>query len=93
MKTIKKLQKDDLLLIVSSKKDAFSSSEEVPKNTENLIQEAEISLKNSQEQASKVSVKKPTHPKVSVTVNVTKCSPQEAKIYCGSSEDEVPFTY
>ena len=55
-----KVSKDDLLLIVSSKKDAFSSSEEVPKNTENLIQEAEISLKNSQEQASKISVKKPT---------------------------------
>ncbi len=41
-----KVSKDDLLLTISGKKDTSSVSQEVPKNTENLIQEAETSLKN-----------------------------------------------
>ena len=45
-----KVSKGDTLLIYSSIKKSFSESETVPKKTENLIQEAEISLKKSQEQ-------------------------------------------
>ena len=45
-----KVSKGDLLLIVSGAKSSSSASETVPKNTENLIQEAEISLKKSQKQ-------------------------------------------
>ena len=44
--------KGDLLLVVSGNNISPSALEEVPKNTENLIQEAEASLKNSQEQQS-----------------------------------------
>ena len=44
-----KVSKGDLLLITSNQKSSVSSSEDVPKNTENLIQEAEISLKKNQE--------------------------------------------
>ena len=45
-----KVSKGDLLLIVSDAKSSPSISENVPKNTENLIQEAEISLMKSQKQ-------------------------------------------
>ena len=55
-----KVSKGDLLLIVSGAKSSSSASETVPKNTENLIQEAEISLKKSQKQKNeKVKEKKP----------------------------------
>ena len=50
VKTGDKVSKGDTLLIYSSIKKSLSESETVPKNTENLIQEAEISLKKSQEQ-------------------------------------------
>ena len=42
-----KVSKGDLLLILSEEKSSSSASENVPKNTENLIQEAEISLKKN----------------------------------------------
>ena len=46
-----KVSKDDLLLIVSNNNKNISSEvDEVPKNTENLIIEAETSLKKSQQQ-------------------------------------------
>ena len=48
-----KVSKDDLLLIVSSNKVFSPVSEDVPKNTESLIKEAEISLKRSEEQTIK----------------------------------------
>jgi len=57
-----KVSKGDLLLTVSSAKSSSSISKNVPKNTENLIQEAEISLKKSQKQKTetlKVKEKKP----------------------------------
>ena len=49
-----KVSKDDLILNISSVDQKLSSSQDVPKNTENLIQEAESSLKKIKEQ------KKPT---------------------------------
>ena len=45
-----KVSKDDLILNISSVDQKLSSSQDVPKNTENLIQEAESSLKKIQEQ-------------------------------------------
>ena len=45
-----KVSKGDLLLLVSGNKDTSSVSESVPKNTENLIKEAEISLKKNEVQ-------------------------------------------
>ena len=45
-----KVSKDDLLLTISNNNVVSSEAQEVPKNTENLIQEAETSLKKSQEQ-------------------------------------------
>ena len=45
-----KVSKDDLLLTISNNNEVSSEVQEVPKNTENLIQEAETSLKKSQEQ-------------------------------------------
>ena len=47
-----KVSKDDLLLTISNNNEVSPEAQEVPKNTENLIQEAEISLKKSQEQQS-----------------------------------------
>ena len=43
-----KVSKGDLLLTISGAKSSPSISENVPKNTENLIQEAENSLKKTQ---------------------------------------------
>ncbi len=45
-----KVSKDDLLLTISNNNVVSSGAQEVPENTENLIQEAETSLKKSQEQ-------------------------------------------
>ncbi len=45
-----KVSKDDLILNISSVDQKLSSSQDVPKNTENLIQEAESYLKKTQEQ-------------------------------------------
>ena len=45
-----KVSKGDLLLNISNSNQASSLSKDVPKNTENLIQEAESSLKKNQEQ-------------------------------------------
>ena len=44
-----KVSKGDFLLSISGSKPTSSSSNDVPKNTENLIQEAESSLKKIQE--------------------------------------------
>ena len=59
-----KVSKDDLLLTISGKKDTSLVSEEVPKNTENLIQEAETSLKKSKEQVSEIAINKPIENKL-----------------------------
>ena len=44
-----KVSKGDLILNISSVDQKVSTSQDVPKNTENLIQEAESSLKKNQE--------------------------------------------
>ena len=45
-----KVSKGDLLLLISGETSSHSMKEIVPKNTENLIQEAEISLKKNETQ-------------------------------------------
>ena len=45
-----KVSKGDLILNISNGEKKLSSAQDVPKNTENLIQEAESSLKKTQEQ-------------------------------------------
>ena len=52
-----KVSKGDLILNISSDDKKSSSSQEVPKNTENLIQEAESSLKKNQEQKKRLKKK------------------------------------
>ena len=52
-----KVSKGDLLLLVSSKDKPTSTKETVPKNTENLIQEAENALKKTQEYKSQIKEK------------------------------------
>ena len=59
-----KVSKDDVLLTISSNDVVSSEAQEVPKNTENLIQEAEASLKNSQEQQSSKSEIRSTNQKL-----------------------------
>ena len=54
-----KVSKGDLLLLVSSEDKPPFTKETVPKNTENLIKEAEISLKKTQIEKVKVEEKKP----------------------------------
>ena len=49
-----KVSKDDLLLTISSKKDASSTTSDVPKNTENLIKEAETSLQESNKKTEQI---------------------------------------
>ena len=44
-----KVSKGDLILNISNSNQSFSASKIIPKDTENLIQEAENSLKKSQE--------------------------------------------
>ena len=62
-----KVSKGDLLLILSEEKSSSSASENVPKNTENLIQEAEISLKKKQEKISDISLNNIKKQKTEVT--------------------------
>ena len=49
-----KVSKGDLLLSISGPDEKLSKSEEVPKNTENLIIEAENSLKKNKEQEKQI---------------------------------------
>ena len=53
-----KVSKDDLILNISSVDQKLSSSQDVPKNTENLIQEAESCLEKTQEQKKIIRKKK-----------------------------------
>jgi Pyruvate/2-oxoglutarate dehydrogenase complex, dihydrolipoamide acyltransferase (E2) component, and related enzymes len=57
-----KVSKGDLLLNISNSDERFSTLKDVPKNTENLIQEAENSLKKNQDQVPKetrIKIEKP----------------------------------
>ena len=59
-----KVSKGDLILNISTSNQSSSASKIIPKNTENLIEEAENSLKKNQEQ--KPQVKKKEKPIIQV---------------------------
>ena len=64
-----KVSKDDLILNISSVDQKLSSSQDVPKNTENLIQEAESSLKKTQEQKKTIQKLEKEKPERTQVVN------------------------
>ena len=72
-----KVSKGDLLLTVSGAKSSSSISENVPKNTENLIQEAEISLKKSQKQKTETVRVKEKKPEIIQVINKGDIDPLE----------------
>ena len=62
-----KVSKGDLLLNISSSNKTSQSTNDVPKNTEKLIQEAESSLKNTQEQKTSIqNIKKDKPEKIQI---------------------------
>ena len=58
-----KVSKGDLILNISIDDQKVSTSHDVPKNTENLIQEAESSLKKNKEQKNQIKKLKMKNPK------------------------------
>ena len=64
-----KVSKGDLILNISSVGKKFSASQDVPKNTENLIQEAESSLKKIQEQKKPIQKMKKEKSEIVQVVN------------------------
>ena len=67
-----KVSKGDLLLTVLNEETSSNASEDVPKNTENLIQEAETSLQKSQGKIVKDLVTQPKENEKKKAVNATK---------------------
>ena len=57
MKVGDKVSKDDLILTISSGGSTPSISKDVPKNTENLIEEAETHLKKSEQNLKEIMIK------------------------------------
>ena len=84
-----KVSKDDLILNISSVEKKSSSSQDIPKNTENLIQEAESSLIKNQEQkkTSQKIVKK--KPKIIQVVNDGDIDPLETSEWLESLSDVI----
>ena len=84
-----KVSKGDLLLKISSTDKPTSLSEDVPKNTENLIQEAENYLKKNQEQkiSNQNSIKE--KPKIIEVVNEGDIDPLETSEWLESLSDVI----
>ena len=72
-----KVSKGDLILNITNSSQSISVTEIVPKNTENLIQEAENSLKKTQEQ--KPQIIKKEKPKIIQVVKDVDLDPLETK--------------
>tara|TARA_B100001057_G_scaffold270071_1_gene270260 strand:+ start:3511 stop:6582 length:3072 start_codon:yes stop_codon:yes gene_type:complete len=79
-----KVSKDDLLLTISGKEDISSKKNEVPKNTENLIKEAEASLEKIQELPEKSSINQVEDKKREQIIKVKK-----PKIIQSSNEGDI----
>ena len=80
-----KVSKGDLLLSISDQKNPSSATETVPKNTENLIQEAEISLKQNQEKIPSVSI----NQEKKVDVEVSKFKEKKSEIIQVFNKDDI----
>ena len=79
-----KVSKGDLLLNIISSTEPSSSSQEVPKNTENLIQEAESSLKKIQKQKTPIQNIKSDKEEIVKVVNEGDIDPLETSEWLGS---------
>ena len=84
-----KVSKGDLILNITSLDQKLSSSQDVPKNTENLIQEAESSLKKDQEQKKPVQKIKNKKPEIIQVVNKGDIDPLETHEWLESLSDVI----
>ena len=84
-----KVSKDDLILNISSVDQKLSSSQDVPKNTENLIQEAESSLKKTQEQKKPIQKIEKEKPEIIQVVNEGDIDPLETSEWLESLSDVI----
>ena len=84
-----KVSKGDLILSISSVDQNFSSSLDVPKNTENLIQEAESSLKNIQEQKKQIQKTEKQKSEIIQVVNEADIDPLETSEWLESLSDVI----
>ena len=84
-----KVSKDDLILTILSVDQKLSSSQDVPKNTENLIQEAESSLKKTQEQKKPIKKLEKEKPQKTQVLNVGDIDPLETSEWLESLSDVI----
>ena len=84
-----KVSKDDLILNISNVDQKLSSSQDVPKNTENLIQEAESSLKKTQEQKKTIQKLEKEKPERTQVVNEEDIDPLETSEWLESLSDVI----
>ena len=84
-----KVSKNDLILNISSVDQKLSSSQDVPKNTENLIQEAESSLKKTQEQKKTIQKIEKEKPERTQVVNEGDIDPLETSEWLESLSDVI----
>ena len=82
-----KVSKGDLLLSISGPDEKLSKSEEVPKNTENLIIEAENSLKKNKEQEKQIPKFEKEKPSKIEVVNEGDIDPLETREWLESLSD------
>ena len=84
-----KVSKDDLILNISSVEQKLSPSQDVPKNTENLIQEAESSLKKTQEQKKPIKKLEKEKPQKTQVLNEGDIDPLETSEWLESLSDVI----
>ena len=84
-----KVSKGDLLLNISSTSKKLSKLEEVPKNTENLILEAENSLKKNKEQEKQIPELEKEKPSKIEVVNEGDIDPLETREWLESLSDVI----
>ena len=84
-----KVSKGDLLLNISSPSKKLSKLEEVPKNTENLILEAENSLKKNKEQEKQIPELEKEKPSKIEVVNEGDIDPLETREWIESLSDVI----
>ncbi len=84
-----KVSKGDLILNILSVEQKFSSSQDVPKNTENLIQEAESSLKKTQKQKKIIEKTEKEKPEIIQVINEGDVDPLETNEWLESLSDVI----
>ena len=84
-----KVSKGDLILNISSIDQKLSFSKDVPKNTENLIKEAESSLKKNQEQEKAIRKIEKDKPEIIKVVNEGDIDPLETSEWLESLSDVI----